>query len=165
MSKSSFWQIDKVTFEKIQQLKLVVDFIATLEFTTTEQKVAAQEIKLLIENIDKPEYRKDWCVGLDIFDFEIQSSKRKEGFYWRRWYLCFEDDFLNIIAESRHTAKAEGHYGNDFSFFASIYFGNSDSMIRIQFDNDIYSFIKDIKSYKKYITDNLNELEIDIEVF
>lgn len=165
MSKSNFCQKDKATFDKLQQLKIGVDFISNLNFATDKQRVVAEKVKYLIENIDSPEHRKDWCVSLDIFDVELQTRRRKNGVYWRQWLMNFENNELQIIAESKHSSKVNGHYGNDFSYFASIYFGDKDVKYRIQFDEDIYEFMQDLKNYQKYITDTLNELEINIEVF
>jgi hypothetical protein len=52
---SDFWVIDTDTYNKLQQLKEFVNFIAGLEYSTEKGKQASIEINYLIENINKPE--------------------------------------------------------------------------------------------------------------
>ena len=59
-----FWIPDKETYNQLQKLKTFVDFVAGLEHSTAEDKTNA-EIKLQIENIDKPEsFLKEYPVAV-----------------------------------------------------------------------------------------------------
>lgn len=71
------WQPDETTFNKIQELKQFVDFVANLEFSTEKDKTKAKEIKYLIENIHN---HKNWNLSLSIFAPEIQNGIKKEEF-------------------------------------------------------------------------------------
>ena len=163
--KIETWKPDETTFNKIQELKKFVDFVANLEIATEDDKIKAKEIKYLIENINNSETHKNWNVCLDIFDREIQNGSKKEGFYWRKWSVYFEIESLEIEAESNHTADDLGHYGDDFCFYGAIYFRKDLNGQRIYLDVDISEFIKDSMNFKKYITESLNEIEIDIDVW
>ncbi len=158
-------KIDETTFNIIQKIKEFVDFVCNLDFATTKNKIDAKEIKYIIDNINNPETYKDWNVCLDIFDYEIQDySNKKNGFYWRKWSIFFENDSLEIEAASKHTACDLGHYGDDFYYFRKIHFRKETKMEPVYMNVDIREFIQDAKNYKKYITESLNNIEIDIDV-
>ncbi len=159
------WKLEQKTFNEIQQLKLFADFISNLEFTTEEDKEKIKEIKFLIENINNPNTHKNWNICLDIFDQEIQNGNKKNGFYWRKWSIYFELESLEIQAESNHTSEPIGHYGADFYYYGKVYFGKNFEGERIYLDNDIIEFVKDSINYKKYVTEFLNEIEIDIDIW
>lgn len=163
--KLETWKPDETTFNKIQELKKFVDFVANLEYATKEDKTKAKEIKYLIENINNLETHKDWNVCLDIYDRKIQYGIEKEGFYWRKWSVYFEMESLAIEAETKHTADDLGHYGTDFCFYGSINFRKDINGQRIYMEDDISEFIKDAMNFKKYITESLNEIEVDIDVW
>ncbi|WP_347175563.1 hypothetical protein [Polaribacter uvawellassae] len=163
--KIETWKPDESTFSKIQELKKFVDFVANLEFASEKEKRKAKEIKYLIENIHNPKTHKNWNVCLDIFDREIQDGIENEGYYWRKWSVYFEMESLEIEAETNHTADDLGHYGDDFFYYGTIYFGKEIKGQRIYMDVDINEFIKDSLNYKKYITESLNDIEIDIDIW
>lgn len=159
------WQPDETTFNKIQELKQFVDFVANLEFSTEKDKTKAKEIKYLIENIHNPKNHKNWNVCLSIFAPEIQNGIKKEEFYWRKWSVFFEMESLEIVAESKHTADDFGHYGDSFYYYGAIYFSKDIKGQRIYMDVDISEFISDSLNFTKYITASLNEIDVDIDVW
>jgi len=160
---AEYWIADDDTYSKLQKLKEFVDFVAGLEYTTDEQKTHVAEIKTLIETINKPETIKDWYIGIDIFDSEVQTRKR-EGIYWRKWMVCFEEDRLVIEAQSKHSEYFD--YSTDFyNYNGSVNFLKDCSPQRIYLENDPNEFIADAKNYKSYITETLNEIEIDINIW
>jgi hypothetical protein len=159
------WKPDKVTYDNIQKLKKFVDFVSNLEYATGLDKRKAKEIISLIENIDKPKTHKEWNVCLDIFDPEIQYGNEKEGFYWRKWSVYFELGTLQIEAETYHTADDSGHYGDDFYYYGDIFFNKNIICDRVYFEKDINEFINDAVNYKNYVTESLNVIEIDIDVW
>jgi len=163
--KLETWEIDEAIFNKIQELKIFIDFVCSLKLATKENKIKAKEIKFLIENINNPETYKDWNVCLDIFDREIQFGNEKTGFYWRKWSVFFELESLEIKAESNHTDDYLGHYGDDFCYYGTICFGKDVKGEGIYMNVDISEFIQDAKNYKEYITESLNDIEIDIDIW
>jgi hypothetical protein len=159
------WIADTDTYNKLQKLKVFVNFISALKYATEKDKQAASEIINLIENINKPETFKSWNVCLDIFDREIQyGANKKEGFYWRSWSVYFEIDTIEIEVKSRHTCEPLGHYGDDFNFYAMVSFVKENTFDRIYMPADVESFVADALKYESYITESLNVVEIDIEV-
>lgn len=163
--KFETWKPDDITYDKIEVLLKFVVFISNLDITSNESQAKIKEIKYLIQNIHKPETHKEWNICLDIFDYEIQNGKRKEGFYWRKWAVYFESEKLEIVAESKHTAGDFSHYGNDFSYYSSICFSHSIQGKRIDMDNDIFEFVRDANNYKKYVNGNLKDIEIDVDIW
>lgn len=70
-----------------------------------------------------------------------------------------------IEAESKHTADVLGHYGDDFCYYSEIHLGEDSKIQGAYMNVDISEFIKDSMSYEKYITDSLNDIEIDIDIW
>lgn len=159
------WVPDAATYFEIQKLKSFVDFVSNLPLSPEENTQKAADIKLLIENINKPNTLKQWCVCLNIYDFEIMNSNKKTGFYWRRWTVKYEFNTLEILAESKHTAYDLGHFGDDFYYTACIYFDPNITSKRIYLDKQVDKFIEDAMKYKTYITESLKDIEIDIDIW
>ncbi|MFD2823414.1 hypothetical protein ACFS5M_07010 [Lacinutrix iliipiscaria] len=156
---------DKTTLKKIQELRIFVDFVSNLEFATEDNKTKAKEIKYLIENIHNYKTHRNWNICLDIYDREIQNGIKSEGIYWRKWSVFFENEMLEIVAESNHTTEDLGHYGDDFCYYGTLLFAENIKEQRTYFDVDINEFIKDSMNYEKYVTDSLNDLKIDIDIW
>lgn len=164
LPNTRFWIPDEATYIKIQKLKKYVTFIAGLEFSTDEDKEKASEIIFLIENINKPETFRSWNICLDIFDLDIQYGFNKsKGIYWRTWSVYFEGDSLEIEASSKHSDDIF-HFDDNFHYFGLIYFAKNIECQRLFLETDIDEFVTDASNFKKYITESLNEIEIDIEV-
>ncbi|NCP06363.1 MAG: hypothetical protein GW827_09360 [Flavobacteriales bacterium] len=81
--------IDETTFTKIKELKKLVDVVINIECSATAFKETSEKIKYLIDNINNPKIYKSWCVCLDIFDYDLKSSREKQGVYWRKWAVFF----------------------------------------------------------------------------
>jgi hypothetical protein len=161
--KTEKWIPDISTYNELQKLKKFADFVARLDrVNDNTQKV--KEIHYHIENIDKPETYKIWNVCFNIIDYEALGNKNVGGIFRRHWSVYFENDYIDITAETRHTEDEIYHYGNDFFFYGTVYFEKNIECQRIYMDKNIDEFIADAMNYKKYITETLNEIEIDIEV-
>ena len=154
--------IDKITFSEIQRLKEFVNFIAKLDNETSKMRTNANEVIYLISNINTKRTHKNWSVCLDIYDREVQYGNRK-GVYWRNWSVSFENNFLEIVAESHHSKFPLGYYENHYNFLAVINF-NKTKVSKGLFNNNINAFIEDVLNYKKYIHKSLNEIEFEIIV-
>lgn len=159
----NYWEPDEGTYNQIQALKLFVDVVANIEPFNNEQK--AEDIKLLIENINNPKTYKYWHVCLDIFNRDIQNGIDKEGgIYWRKWWVFFENNTLLIEAETKHSNETLAHYGNDFCYYAYLSFKKDNKGEKPCFINNVADFVNDAKNYKAYITEVLNDIEIDLDV-
>lgn len=71
---------------------------------------------------------------------------------------------LEIEAKSNHTSDDLGHFGNDFCYYGMVYFGKNIKGQRVYIEVDIDEFIQDAMNYEKYITESLNDIEIDIDI-
>ena len=162
---SDFWIMDSETLSGLQILKTFVNFVASLKYATENDRQNAYEINYMIESLDKPESFKAWNVCLDIFDQDlIYSENKKHGIYWRSWSVFFENDKLEIEAKTRHTDEPLNHYGDDFDYHSAISFKKEIPCNRIYLKKDLKEFVADAIGYKNYITDNLNEIEVDIQI-
>lgn len=163
---SDYWIPDNETYSHLQQLKSFVDFVAGLEYATVEDKQKVAKINSLIEHINEPDTFKSWNVCLDIFDRDLQTgTNKKGGIYWRKWTLYFEGNILEIEAKTEHTDEPINHYGKDFYFFGAVYFQKEISGKRIYLSGDLSDFIRDARNYRSYMTETLNDIEIDIDLF
>ena len=158
-----YWTPNKLIYNNIQELKKFVKFVSNLEFAEIGDRSKADEIIYLIENIDKPETYKDWYIYLNIFDRELQNDSTKDGTYWRKWLVYFESGVLGIEAESKQVNILE-HSGDDFCYYGGVYFAKDLNCQRIYLNVDVNEFINDAYDYKKYITETLNDIEVDIEI-
>ena len=161
--KPEYWIVDDSTYQKLQPLKRFVDFVAGLPYTTELHKRNAEEIKGLIETINQPETIKEWSVCLNIFDLEVQARKRN-GIFWREWRVYLESGFLEIES-ANHLTDENGSTNEELSYHALIYLERKVKGDRICLNNDLHEFIDDAMNYQKYITEGLNEVEVDIDIF
>ncbi|MEZ5198468.1 MAG: hypothetical protein R2764_19405 [Bacteroidales bacterium] len=72
---------------------------------------------------------------------------------------------LEITAETYHTADNRGHYGDGFNFWAGIHFDKKIKCDRVYMEHSINDFVIDAMNFKEYITESLNEIEIDISIW
>lgn len=157
---------NNITQKDIQELIQFINFVVNFKDVSLTAKETAKEIMYLLKNLNNTETHKNWNVSLDIFDYTFQTNNnKKEGIYLRNWVVSFENDYLNIEAESSHTSYPLGDYDGDFSFYGSIYFGNEVKNQTVFLDTSISKFLEDAINYKKYLTATLKDVEIDIEIY
>lgn len=163
--KSDFWIMDSKTLNELQILRTFVNFVVSLKYATESDRQSASEINYMIENLDKPEIFKPWNICLDIFDPDLMySGNKKQGIYWRTWSVCFESDNLEVEVKTNHTDEPLYHYGNDFDYYAAIFFKKEIPCDRVYMKNNLKEFVADAMNYTDYITDSLNEIKIDIYI-
>lgn len=157
--------MDWNTLNQLQILKVFVNFVVSLKYAKESDRKKGAEINYLIENLDNPETFKNWNVCLDIFDFDIMYSKTKmHGVYWITWSVFFESGSLEIEAKTNHSDEPLKHYGDDFEFYATIFFRKEIPCEHVYMEKDLKEFVADAMNYTNYITDSLKEIEIDIDV-
>ena len=153
----------------MQQLKDFVAFVAAFDIATPQQKENAKKINAFIEAIDKPDLKTTWSVCLDIFDVDLQNGINRdnefenEGVYWRSWSVYFEADMLLIVAKSEHTDFYVDGYTGHFIYNGGYYVHKIEDAQNVYLDKPLALFLEDANNYKKYTTDTLNTIEIQID--
>jgi len=158
-------KIDNTTYRAFQKLKEFVEFIGNLDFIKQEEKDLIPYMLRIIENLNDPDKYQIANITLDIMDYDLQSKHvQRSGVYWRTWGLYMEKDSIELIAASYiddippHDIDMNYFYQEDsFSLTEKLYKPITDI-------NYFDAFVKDAKKYKKYTTDYLKELQIDISV-
>ncbi|MCG2460826.1 hypothetical protein K8352_08700 [Flavobacteriaceae bacterium F89] len=160
------WMPDHKTVGQIRKLKEFVRHVSNLEMPTADNTQNADQIISLLDTLENPGQTKNWNVCLDIFDHDVQYGyPQQKGFYRRKWAVYYELNTITIEAETNHTAQYLGHYGDNFCFYGSINFDKVEKGIQVFLSGDIEEFVSDAKNYNSYITETLNEIEIDIDIW
>lgn len=79
--------------------------------------------------------------------------------------MFFENNSLEIIAESKHIGDNLVNPEQHFYFDGLVYFDKNHKGKRIFLDKDIDDFINNVGNYDKYITAQLNDIDIDINIW
>lgn len=166
METKEIWIVDTEWYNNLQLLKEFVLLVANLKYATPADKVAAEEVLYLIENINNPNTFKTWNVCLNIFDESLYNIPRKEGVYRRCWVVYFEkeDLSLEIEAKTNHTSDDTYHWGNEFEYVLMLYFNKELPCNRYYGSNNLKEFVEDAKKYESYITEGLKDIEVEIAV-
>lgn len=156
-------KIDEISYQALQKLKEFVEFVGNLKLVQEGDKNLIPQILRIIEELNDPAQYQEANVTLDIFDYDLQSRRtQRSGVYWRTWGLYFEKDSIEIVAAS---------YVDDIPpvDIDTNYFYQEDSISLTEkyfrpINNLHYfdAFVEDAKNYKKYMTEYLNELKVDI---
>lgn len=158
------WIPDKATYNEIQKLIAFVDFVSALEETSEEDRKNADEVKRIIENIDKPDERKDFCVTLDIVDWDVQLQEDRKGVYRRQWWLFFDPERMSIEVETIQTENPVEHWGPDFYYYGMICFTENEGGQNVYLDKSLGLFVDDALNFRSYMTETMREVETQIEV-
>lgn len=159
------WKIDDNTFAELQKLKDFINFVASIPEATDDDKQNALKAISILENCNLPQNYSPFTVCLDIFDPEIRDEISEiGGYYWRSWAVIFGNDFIEIEAISTHSEKEMVHFGDSFYYHASVLLKENLPCERVYIEEPIELFIVDAKNYKNYITDKINDIEIEITI-
>ncbi|HEV8079855.1 MAG TPA: hypothetical protein VGP43_04025 [Chitinophagaceae bacterium] len=141
-------------------LNQYLDFLTQLPYITTQEKNATELIKEL--SLINPTEGIFWEASLDISDIEIQCKETsRTGVYWRTWTINYEKS-EGLAIEAKSETEPEEMESDDYSF----YFRYSYDADEIYATNEnFFEWLEDVKNFKKYITEHLNEVVIDISVF
>ena len=162
---SDIWIPDTATYNSIQKLKNFVTFVATTKYATEVDKKTARKIVYLIDNIDKPATFKNWMVHFDILNSDLDyHHNKKSGIYQRYWCVTFEDYTLEIEAITKHTNEPLYHFGNDFEYYAAIFFKKEIPFQRFYINNSVERFVADARNYKMYKSKLMSNIELDFNV-
>ncbi len=163
-SKFEFWTVDDDTYIQLQKLIKFVEFVSSLEYTSETDREKAAEIIELIKNINNPKSFKTWDICIDIYDHDIQwKLNDRTGVYWRSWSIFFEHSQLQIKAESYHS-EFPFWYEGDFYYESLIYLEKNIDFRRVYMDADLNEFLNDAYNFRNYITEHLNDVEVEINV-
>ena len=156
--------IDTTTYHAFQKLIEFATFIGGLQYTPDVEKKWIPYVIESIKSLNQPDYR---CVdiSLDIFDYELQNRRvERHGVYWRTWGLYIQKDCIEVVAESNtdgiHPDDIEtSHFHMDYSLSLEKKYYRPLTDI-----NYFDPLIEDVKNYKNYITEHLNEVEVGISI-
>lgn len=163
--KIEYWTVDDDTYIQLQKLIKFVEFVSNLEYTTDTGREKCNEIIELIKKLNNPESFKTWDICIDIYDRDIQwKLKDRTGVYWRSWSIFFEYTQLHIKAESYHS-EFPFWYEGDFHYESLIYLEKSIDIRRVYMDVDLNEFLNDAYNFRNYITEHLNDVEVEINVY
>ncbi|GET28550.1 hypothetical protein [Prolixibacter sp. SD074] len=162
----NYYIIGKETLNELQVLRSFVDFVAGQPETPPEQRKLASDIKYSIENFDKPETFKEWGVCIDIYDPVIQSKSDggKGGMYWKKWWLWFELGLLEICIEEEYVDK-DGYLDEEQIFYGYINFNKNIKGPRTLGDHNYQKFLEDAFQFRNDITDSLNNVETELNLW
>ncbi len=94
----------------------------------------------------------------------MYSENRKQGIYWRTWSICFENDQLEIEGKTKHSNEPLNHYCEYLNYHAVIFLKQETPLDRMSMKKDLKDFVADAMNYLNYVTDSLNEIEVDIKI-
>jgi uncharacterized protein YfbU (UPF0304 family) len=169
--KPEFWVPDSETYNQLQKLKKFVDFVAEQEETYKEHKANTEKVKYFIENLCKPEtFTDDWNTCIDIYDPIIQGGhyghnyEENKGLYWKRWWIWFELGVLQINIVEEYADK-DGYQDEKWIFDSRINFIKEFDGERIWGDTNYAVFVEDAMNFRNYITNDLEDVETEIDIF
>lgn len=169
-SGTKYWIIDNTTLEKLQVLKRFVDFVAKQPETSAEHNNNAERVKYFIENLDKPEtFVDNWNTCIDIYDTVIQNGnyginyEENKGLYWKKWWVWFEMGEITVRIVDEFADK-KGYQDENWIFDSSINFNNDWKHERIYGDTSFNEFVEDALNFRKYITEDLDYVETEIDI-
>ncbi|MFA6400467.1 MAG: hypothetical protein WCX31_02410 [Salinivirgaceae bacterium] len=137
-----------------------------MEYTSIHQKEDLKEIIFYIENIQNPVYFIEWCICLNVKDPNFQKGTMPyAGYYLKTWNIYVECGLLEIKARTFHNSNPGYAYGDDFHFYGSVFFNQDMDTYGVHLDEDIDTFIDDAIDFRNYITENLSQIEVSIEIW
>lgn len=163
--RSKLTPIDNETYNELQKLIKFVDFVTSLEYCTEIDRINAAIIINRIKELNNPETYCDWDICIDIYDLDIQFKLTdRNGIYWKTWSVSFEDACLEIRAESYHSDTTH-NLQIDFNFNSTINFKDISGISNPFSINTIDDFLCDAFKFGNYITEDLNEIEVVINIY
>ena len=152
-------------YKALQKLKIFVTFVKELPIADHSDKFKCDKIISILEAIDKPNAFQTECCCLDIYDRKKQNDiNMSEGVYWRTWSIWFETDCINIEAKSNITTDPLGYFEEHFYCDLWISMNPETENDITLIENTIDTFVADALNFQYYITDTLNDVELDIEL-
>lgn len=139
--------------------------MANHKLATEQDKQNALKVISYLETIDQPDtYNENWFVNLSLHYDNNRVIPDKEYVVVRNWWLYFENNTLSIEVETCHSSDPTDHYGDDFSYYATIYLQKMDNMEQFYITETIDHFVEDAANYSNHITETLNEVEVEIDL-
>ncbi len=165
-----FWEADDKTYKELQKLIKFVSFVSELKECNEEDKIKAGKIIDIIKNLNHAELISHFNVCLELRDYNITlESKVNPGIYLRNWTILFECGFFQIEAASYYSDKPGEPFNDQYSYNSYVSFkkehDNSNGFERIFINEDIDEFVKDALNYESYLTKDLDDVEVYIDIW
>jgi hypothetical protein len=147
----------------LKAIKEFVQFVASQKLTYEHQKTDAGLLLGFLQNFNSQQYNAMWNASIDIFDRDLQDRKViRNTPYHRTWNVYFENDRLEAETGSFiDSVPPNDIYKSHFTFYYTYYFETDERYITDGLS--LTDFLKDAYNYKSYITEHLNDVEIEIE--
>ena len=157
------WIQDKKACLELQKLKKFVDFVAAMPGVTEEQKENAEVINWLIENIDKPETYKKWWAKVSIRFGDDYDESPPARIIDKSWSVMFDDNILYINASAELNIIAPSYYAESAdSYSLELKLDSHNPSAPLIIDTPIDDFVAKGMDYKRHITDETSEIEIEL---
>ena len=135
-----------------------IDFLSGEFELDKEQSAGAKKIRNILTDLEA-NADEDCSMSLDIYDTDIQTQQSdRKGVYWREWSVFLEAGLLEVRARSNSEPdwlKVPG-YAMEWSY--DLQSGKQ------QGNGDLTAWLEDARNYKDYITEHLNEVEVEFDV-
>ena len=152
-------KINEEIKNEILRLTEFAEFLKQLrEFSVSDEKYLDKIKEDLQKGLPSTRTRY-WDMSLQIIDRKIQYREtERQGAWSRKWTAYFENNCLEVRSATYSTEDEFPDGECDFWLFINY---SSGEVYRI--GTNIEEFLKDTREYKKYITEYLNEIEMDID--
>lgn len=156
--------------DKIYQSLL--NLIGFVEFVGEQPELEEKSISLIpkviryIKNLNSSEPDQDWMVSIWMNNYQAKGDGR-EGIISKYWDVSYEQNNLNIEAETTHKNDPINHWGNDFCCYSAVYFSNSNSELnqRTFSEDDLTQFIADVRKFRTYMAGSVDEILVEVDVY
>lgn len=155
-------KIDRKTFDNIQKLLPIFDFVKDRFCWSVEELQNIDQIINQIKIINKPKFLKSWSFIMDLKDYT--KDETNQGIYLRIWQISFQDGIFELTTESYHTSNIAEPMENEYCYYYIINFQNKFDGKRTFFSDKIESFVEDFKNYEKYMSNTMDDISFYIEV-
>lgn len=161
-----FWEADDKTYNELQKLIKFVSFVSELKECNEEDKIKAGKIIDVIKNLNHAELISNFNVCLYLRDY---TKKESPDIYLRKWMIWFECGFFQIEVASYYSDKPGEPINEQYFYTSYVSFkkehDSSNGFERIFINEDIDEFVKDALNYESYLTKDLDDVDVDIDIW
>ncbi|MFZ4413863.1 MAG: hypothetical protein ACOYOV_12335 [Bacteroidales bacterium] len=168
--KSFFWGADDETYNELQKLKKFVRFVSELKECSEEDKIKAGKIVDVIKNLNHAELISHFNVCLNLTDYTPPKYRKENpSIYLRNWTIWFECGFFEIEAASYYSNEPIEPFNGQYSYNSYVSFrkehDSSNGFERIYINKDIDEFVNDALNYESYLTKDLDDVDVNIDIW
>lgn len=134
-----------------------IDFLSEEFDLDKDQQKSAKKIRATLANLEENS-DEDCSMSLDIYDTDIQTQQSdRKGVYWREWSVFLEAGLLEVRARSNAEPDWLKAPGFHLEWSHDLQSGKQ------QGNGSLQDWLDDARNYKEYITEHLNEVEVEFD--